>query len=76
MQKPELLMEQNFVDELHRISLVRIDSHSNDGFMNAYCVYALKMEFYGDDGLLLRNIVDSFEVFELQSQQKFSTLCF
>lgn len=67
VQKPELLMEQIGVDELYRITLVRIDLHSNDGFMNVCYASALQTEFYGDDGILLRDSIDSFEVFELQS---------
>jgi len=64
VQKPDLLKEQIGVDELFRITLVKIDLHSNDGFMNVCYASALQTEFYTEDGVLLRDAVDSFEVFE------------
>ena len=66
-QNPEFLIEQIGADELHAMTLVRLDSHSNDDVMNVRCTSTLQTEFYSDDGVLLRDSIDSFEVFELQS---------
>lgn len=64
VQKPELLMEQMGVSELHRITLGRAELRSGNGQMMVCYASALDIDYDKGDGAALREVIDSFVAFE------------
>ena len=62
VQKPELLLEQQGVSELIRITLARATLDSRDGQIMAVYASALQQDFDGPDGIALKKTIDSFTV--------------
>jgi hypothetical protein len=60
VQKPELLMEQQGVSTLARITSAKASLRSNDGNIMAVFASALEQDFNGPDGVALQDAVDTF----------------
>lgn len=60
VQKPELLLEQEGVSELVRLTLAKATLESNDGQIMAVYASALQQNYDGPDGDALRTSIDSF----------------
>lgn len=68
VQKPELLMEQQGISELNRITLARATLNSKDGQIMAVYASALEQDFEGPDGKALKDTVSSFTVTDNSSK--------
>jgi len=64
VQKPELLLEQEGVSELYRITLAKCTLDSNDGNIMAVFASAIETDYRGPDGEALRKTVDSFRALD------------
>lgn len=60
VQKPELLLEQEGVSELVRITQAKATLTSNDGQLLAVFASALQQDYTGTDGVALKETVESF----------------
>ncbi len=60
VQKPELLLEQEGISELVRITLAKATLTSGDGQLLAVFASALQQDFNGVDGVALNESVNSF----------------
>jgi len=60
VQKPELLLEQEGVSELVRITQAKATLTSNDGQLLAVFASALQQDYIGADGVALNETVESF----------------
>jgi len=60
VQKPELLLEQEGVSELVRITQAKATLMSNDGQLLAVFASALQQDYIGADGVALKETVESF----------------
>lgn len=68
VQKPELLMEQQGIDRLIRMTLVKATLTSNDGNLMAIFASALEQDYKGPDGPALQQCIDSFVVTDQSTQ--------
>lgn len=64
VQKPELLMEQEGLNQLFRVTLAKASLRANDGNIMAVFASALEQDFNGPDGVALQGAVDSFKAFD------------